>query len=117
MTIDINTFTQYIRPELVVLPFMLYALGIPLKKTPHIPDHFIPYILGFISLAISAIYVLAVSPTPQTYQEVLALVFDIIVQGVCCAAASVYVNQLYKQFVKMKAAQAEQKSVEENNES
>lgn len=99
---DVSIVTQYIRPELMVLVVILYCIGIALKKSSYIKDHFIPFILGFISLALCAVYVLSISPQPTGYQEVLSLIFDIIIQGVCCAAASVYFNQLGKQYNKMK---------------
>ena len=99
---EVSVLIQYIRPELVVLPIILYCIGMALKKTMYIKDNLIPLFIGIISIAIAAIYVLSVSPQPSGYQEVLSLIFDIIVQGVCCAAVSVYTNQLGKQYKKMK---------------
>jgi len=98
---DITIAIQYIRPELVILPVVLYFIGMTMKKSIYIKDHFIPFVLGAISIALCAIYVLSVSEKPDRYQEVLGLIFDIIIQGVCCAAASVYANQLSKQHQKM----------------
>lgn len=95
MTID--ALTQYIRPELGVVVVVLYFMGMALKKFEYIKDEFIPVILGIVSIVLCGIYILAVSETPTGYQEVLILIFNTIIQGICCAAASVYVNQVYKQ--------------------
>lgn len=99
---EISVLTQYIRPELIVLPVLLYCIGMALKKTMYVKDNLIPIFIGLISLALAAIYVLSVSPQPNGYQEVLGLIFDIVVQGICCAAVSVYSNQIGKQYTKMK---------------
>lgn len=99
---DITFAIQYIRPELIILPVVLYFIGIAMKQSTYIKDHFIPVVLGLISIALCAIYVLSVSEKPDTYQKIFGLVFDIIIQGVCCAAASVYANQISKQYGKMK---------------
>ena len=68
---NIEVFTQFIRPELIVVPFILYAIGVAIKKSNYIKDEFIPLILGITSIAICAIYILAMSDTPKTYQELI----------------------------------------------
>ena len=93
---------QYIHPELLILVILLYAIGIAIKKSHYIKDEFIPFILGLTSIFICAIYVLSANETPHGYQQICALIFDIIIQGICCSAASVYVNQLIKQNSKLK---------------
>lgn len=98
---DVSILTKFIRPELSILVILLYLIGLAIKKTKYIKDHFIPFILGFFSIALCAIYILSVSPEPKNYQEVLSLIFNIIIQGICCAAAAVYFNQLGKQYKKM----------------
>lgn len=98
---DTSIVTQYIRPELLVCPIILYCIGMALKKSSYIKDNLIPIILGLISIALCAIYVLSVSEKPGNYQEILSLIFDIVVQGICCAAASVYFHQIGKQTKKM----------------
>lgn len=99
---EVSILTQYIRPELTILPVVLYCIGVALKKTMYIKDNLIPIIIGFISLSLTAIYILSVSKQPSNYQEVLSLIFDVCIQGICCAAASVYANQLGKQIIKLK---------------
>lgn len=92
---------QYIRPELFILVLVLYGIGVTIKNSMYIKDEFIPFILGFIGIVIAAIYILSVSSTPTTYQEVLTLIFEIIIQGLCCAGLAVYANQISKQAKKI----------------
>lgn len=98
---DYSILLQYIRPELLVLVIVLYFIGMGLKKSKYVKDELIPLILGTISTILCAIYVVSVSDVPRDYREVLGMVFNIVIQGVCCAAASVYANQMYKQLNKM----------------
>lgn len=112
---NLELLTQYIHPELVVLVVILYVIGISIKKSKYISDEFIPFILGGISIALCAIYILSVNDVPKSYQTVLSLIFDIIVQGVCCSGAAVYFNQLVKQMTKLKLTDGV-KHVEETKE-
>lgn len=96
---------QYVRPELVVLVVVLYCIGLALKNTKTIADEMIPFILGVLSVLITALYIVAVSDTPKGYQEVLGMIFNIIVQGICAAAAAVFFNQSYKQAKKFQESQ------------
>lgn len=98
---------QYVRPELVVLVVILYCIGIALKNTKTIADEMIPFILGVLSILITALYIVAVSDTPKGYQEVLSIIFNILVQGICAAAAAVYFNQSIKQAKKFQATEGE----------
>ena len=98
---DYSILLQYIRPELLVLVLVLYFIGMVFKKSKYIKDELIPLILGGISITLCAIYIISLSETPNSYQEVFGMVFNIIIQGVCCAAASVYTNQMYKQLSKI----------------
>ena len=99
---DYSLFTQYIRAELLVLVLILYAIGVVLKSTSWVKDEVIPFILGIISILLCAIYIIGISDKPTNYQEVLILIFNIIIQGICCAACSVYVHQIWKQSNKLK---------------
>ena len=92
----INTLKEYIKPELIVVAFVLYFIGIGLKKTELIKDKFIPGILGIIGILISSIYTIATSQI-NGYQEILTIIFTSIVQGILLAGISVYINQLLKQ--------------------
>lgn len=84
-------YTEFIKPELMVLVVALYAIGIMIKKTEKIKDNFIPLILTAIGIVLSCIYVLS------TEGVTTMSVFTSIVQGILCAAGAVYSNQLFKQ--------------------
>lgn len=86
---------DYIKPELLVLVPVLYLIGVAVKKSK-VADKFIPWILGGISVALSALWILATS-FPANAAEAALAVFTAITQGVLIAGASVYVNQLVKQ--------------------
>ncbi len=92
---------NYLEAELMVLPIILYILGMMLKKTPYLSDWGIPYILLVVSMVISGIYLFSIS-TPENFNQVLQLVFATIVQGFVAAGMAGYSNQLVKQFEKMK---------------
>lgn len=86
---------DFIRPELMILVPVMYLLGIAIKKSP-VRDYLIPFFLGFASVAIATIYVLATS-LMVTWQDWLLALFTAITQGILAAGASTYLNQLYKQ--------------------
>lgn len=87
--------TEYIKPELLVLIPVMYLVGVAIKKS-EVKDKIIPWILGAISIVLSAIYTLATSEL-NTAANILLAVFTAITQGVLIAGASVYVNQLVVQ--------------------
>ena len=94
---DITQIIQnYVKPELLVVAVVLYFIGMALKNTEKINDKYIPVILGFLGIIISAIYVVATSLF-NGYQSVLMAIFTSIVQGILVAGLSVYANQLIKQ--------------------
>lgn len=78
-------------PELLVLVPVLYFIGMAVKHTEFILDKYIPLLLGFIGIALSVLYVGAVSGISAIG------IFTAITQGVLVAGASVYVNQIVKQ--------------------
>ena len=86
---------EFIKPELLVLIPVLYFLGIALKKS-QIADKRIPLVLGITSVALSLLFVFATSVIGN-WQEAIMAVFLGLTQGILCAGASVYVNQLIKQ--------------------
>lgn len=91
---------NYIKAELIIVAIALYFIGIWIKGTDSIKDKWIPVILGIVSIAICAIWVLANTPI-GTWQELLLAVFTAIIQGILVAALSTYVNQLIKQAKKI----------------
>lgn len=86
---------DYIKPELLVLIPVMYLVGLAIKKS-EVKDKFIPWMLGVISIVLSAIYTLATSDL-STAENIFMAVFTAITQGVLIAGASVYVNQLVVQ--------------------
>ncbi len=91
---------EFIRPELLILIPVLYLLGIALKKS-FVEDKHIPWILGAVSIILCLMFIASTSVI-NGYQEVLLSIFTGVTQGVLCAGASVYVNQLIKQATKSK---------------
>lgn len=85
---NIENFTQYINAELLVLIPVLYAIGYGLKKIPKVKDEFIPLILGAAGALLAMLYI-------HTFTA--AAIFTALTQGILCAAAAVYANQIYKQ--------------------
>ena len=86
---------EYIKPELLVLIPVLYFVGAAIKKSK-VADKFIPWILGGVSVALSALWIFATSNIASAADVSLAI-FTAITQGVLLAGASVYANQLIKQ--------------------
>ena len=84
-------FMEYINVELIVLVAALYALGLMLKQSQKVKDNYIPLILGGAGVVLSCLYVFS----SEGFTGLSA--FTGIVQGVICAAAAVYTNQLIKQ--------------------
>lgn len=86
---------EYIKPELLLLIPVLYLIGVAIKRSA-IADKFIPWILGGVSVALSAMWVFA-NGSIETGADVATAIFTSITQGILIAGASVYVNQLVKQ--------------------
>lgn len=85
---------QFIKPELLVIVPVLYIIGLMLKNAKVIEDKFIPLIIGIIGIVLALIYVIATSGFG------LMAAFVAVTQGILCAGAAVYVNQLTKQITK-----------------
>lgn len=89
-------FTQYIKPELLILVPVLFVLGEIIKKTEIVRPNWIPAILGVTGVILSALYVWA------TAGFSVMMIFVSVTQGILVAGASVYVDQIIKQGVEMK---------------
>ena len=81
---------EYIKPELLILIPVLYLFGIALKKS-EIRDKLIPWILGMTGIFFAALWVLGNSGIT------VISIFTALTQGILCAGASVFVDQLIKQ--------------------
>ena len=86
---------EFVKPELLVLVPVLYLIGDGLKKSDF-SDRLIPSALGLAGVLLAAMYI-AATGTFAGAQDVIAGVFAALTQGVLCAGASVYVNQVIKQ--------------------
>jgi len=90
---------NYIKPELLILVAVCYIIGAAAKRTSIVQDKRIPILLGGVAVVLACIWVCATSALSGP-QEVLMALFTAITQGVLCAGASVYANQLFKQHKK-----------------
>lgn len=89
---------QYVRAELLILIPVLYLIGMALKKSK-LKDSLIPFVLGIISITLCALWIMANSMI-LSLADLATAVFSAVSQGILVAGASVYANQLYKQFTK-----------------
>ncbi len=85
----------YIREELLVLIPVLYFVGVGLRKSK-IRNKRIPLVLGGLSIILSTLWVIGTSEISGINDWATAL-FSAVTQGILCAGASVYADQLYKQ--------------------
>ncbi|MBR2901175.1 MAG: phage holin family protein [Clostridia bacterium] len=92
---DIN---NYIEPELFIIVPVLYVLGIMIKKS-NIQDRFIPLILGIMGILLVTAYKLT-AYLPTDISGIIGVIYSGITQGLLCAAASVYTNNIIKQLKK-----------------
>lgn len=92
-------FTEFIKPELLVIIPVLNLIGSWIKKSKKVNDKYIPFILGAVGVLLAGAYVF-LSDDFSTADGVATPLFTAITQGLLCAAASVYANQLYKQINK-----------------
>lgn len=89
-------FIEFIDPKLLILVPVLLLAGKAVKDGTHFDSRHIPLILGCMGIILSIAYVLATTAI-QSWQEGLLAAFTAFVQGVLCAGAAVYGNQIYKQ--------------------
>lgn len=92
-------YVEFIKPELLAIIPVLNLIGAGIKKTNKIKDKYIPIILGVISVFISFVYVFLATDINAT-SGLATAIFTALTQGLLCAAASVYANQIYKQTTK-----------------
>lgn len=93
-------YQDFIKPELLILIPVLYFIGAAIAKSK-VRNELIPLILGVCSVLLSGIYIFASTPLSTT-QEIATAIFTAITQGVLCAGASVYANELLTQAEKSK---------------
>ena len=52
---------NYVKPELIVVAFVLYFFGVALRQAQAVKNKYIPLILGGISMVLCAVWVMATS--------------------------------------------------------
>ena len=87
--------TEYIQSELFILIPVLYLIGCGLKKSNIINDKYIPIILGIAGFLLCVLYYMFTDTECNGKR-----LFAAITQGILCAGASTYANQIYKQMRK-----------------
>ena len=87
-------FTEFVKPELMVLIPVLYLVGAAIKKAGTI-DRWIPLILGGAGIVIAGLYVFATAGADG--QNAFMMLFVALTQGILAAGSSVYVNQVFRQ--------------------
>ena len=92
---DIEILKEFIKPEILILIPVLYIVGIGIKKSK-IKDCWIPALLGSVSVVLTALYVYATTDIHNS-KDIAYSIFTVLTQGILVAAASVYVNQIFKQ--------------------
>lgn len=88
-------YQEFIKPELLILIPVLLFVGAAIKRSK-IKDALIPIILGAVGVFFAGLYVFA-TVTVSGVQDVATALFTAFTQGILCAGASVYANQIYKQ--------------------
>ena len=96
---------EYINPELIVLVPVLYVLGRMIKDSFVMPDTAIPAVLGVVGVLLAVVWCMA-TVQPVGLWTVLLTLVTAVMQGVLCAGAAVYADQLGKQNAKAKAGDA-----------
>lgn len=91
-----DSIMSYVKPELLIVAFVLYFLGMGLKQSQTVKDKYIPLILGGAGILICGIWVMATA-TLAVGQDIALAVFAAVTQGILTAGLSTYVNQLIKQ--------------------
>lgn len=91
-------YSAYVDPELYIIIPLLYVIGIFIKKSK-LNDKWIPLILGVLGVCFAVAYKLTAA-LPTDGIEILKLSVASLSQGILCAAASVYANNIVKQLKK-----------------
>ena len=96
----LNYFAEFLHPDIMILVFVTYIVGIFLKST-NVKNELIPLLLTFFAIFMSSIKFIS-STEVVTHKDILYIVFSSITQGVLVSGMAVYINQLIKQNEKSK---------------
>lgn len=88
--------------QIYALAVALYLLGIGIRKISSVKNNHIPVILGVVGVIFVALHIFA-TQSFNTPQQIAAAIFAAFVQGILCAAAAVYADQIFKQYKKLKS--------------
>lgn len=103
---DLTTIIMdYIQPELLVLVPVLYIIGLFAKDAKAFPDTRIPAFLGVTGVALAEVWAIA-STVPVGFAAWALAAVTAFMQGILCAGAAVYIDQVGKQNAKAKAEPA-----------
>lgn len=84
---------EFVRPELLVVVVVCYCLGLFLKGVPKIKDWVIPFVLLVSSVIMCVLYMGLVIEKQWTPE----IIFVSLMQGILCAAMTVFGNEILKQ--------------------
>ena len=88
-------WTDYIKPELLILVPVLYIVGVFLKGSKKVDDRNIPLYLGVVGIVLAAVFVS--TTVDGTLSGWIQGLFASVAQGVLLAGMAVYSNQIIKQ--------------------
>lgn len=94
-------FSQYIRPELLILIPVLNLIGMFFKKARLLNCKYIPLILGGAGIALGAAYAMLF---PKSGCDMLQSALMGALQGILCAGMAVYGHQMSRQMKRSKEA-------------
>ena len=102
-------FSQYIRPELLVIIPVLGLIGAFMKKARPQICKYVPLILGGAGAVLGAAYTLLF---PKEGCDMLQNALMGLIQGVLCAEIAVYGHQMSKQMIQQKQQTTQAKEQE-----
>ncbi len=86
-----------VKADYTIIIAVLYFIGIGLRRLKAFPNNYIPLCITLVGIGLAALSSLSRLPD---YNNLAALLFDSIAQGILCAGMSVYVNEFIKHTVK-----------------
>lgn len=92
---EIKMALNFISPDLLIIVFLLYCIGLFLKQIESIPDYIIPLTLLVFGVAFGVLYSGFVLNLGFSTSAIVVA----IVQGVICASVAVFGNQILKQML------------------
>lgn len=101
--------------QIYALAVALYLLGIGIRKISTVKNNHIPVILGIVGIVFVALHIFA-TQSFDTPQQIAAAIFAAFVQGILCAAAAVYADQIFKQYKKLKSVVTTNEPEEETSD-